>query len=45
MGVTADNAENNVTMLRELQVLIPTWPGPDMRVRCFAHIINLVVKV
>ena len=45
MGLTADNAENNSTLIRELQKIIPSWPGKSMRVRCFGHILNLVVKV
>ena len=45
MGLTADNAENNMTMIREVQVLIPTWDGSSMYVHCFGHVLNLVVKV
>ena len=45
MGFTADNAENNATLIRELEVLIPTWPGRTMRVRCFGHVLNLIVRV
>ena len=45
MGLTVDNAENNSTMMRALQKIIPTWSGACMRVRCFGHIVNLVVKV
>ena len=45
MGLTVDNAENNSTMMRALQKIIPTWPGAGMRICCFGHIVNLVVKV
>jgi hypothetical protein len=31
-------------MIEELTELIPTFPGANNRTRCFAHIINLVVK-
>jgi len=42
---TADNASNNDTLVDELSNLIPTFGGKEYRVRCFAHILNLVVKV
>ena len=45
MGFTADNAENNATLIRELEALIPTWSGRTLRVRCFGHVLNLIVKV
>lgn len=44
-GVTVDNAENNSTMVKELSNLIPGYRGPELRVRCFAHVLNLVCKV
>jgi hypothetical protein len=31
-------------MIRELETLLPGFPGPDNQTRCFAHIINLVAK-
>jgi hypothetical protein len=45
MTFTADNASNNDTLVDELSNLIPTFGGREYRVRCFAHILNLVVKV
>ncbi|KAF4611964.1 hypothetical protein D9613_004308 [Agrocybe pediades] len=44
MGFTADNAANNDTLVRELSVIVPSFPGKKTRVRCFAHILNLIVK-
>ena len=45
MTFTADNASNNDTLVNELSVLIPTFGGAKYCVHCFAHILNLVVKV
>lgn len=45
MGFTADNASNNDTLVSELSILVPSFSGSEYRVRCFAHILNLVVKV
>lgn len=45
MALTCDNADNNRTMIDELARLIPTFQGDGMRVRCFGHVLNLVVKV
>jgi hypothetical protein len=42
---TADNASNNDTLVDELSVQIPSFGGSDSRIRCFAHVLNLVVKV
>ncbi|EIW51480.1 uncharacterized protein TRAVEDRAFT_137347, partial [Trametes versicolor FP-101664 SS1] len=44
-GVTCDNAESNTTMLKEMHVLVPKSHGELVRVRCFGHVLNLVVKV
>lgn len=44
LSITCDNTSNNDTMMDELAVLIPTFPGAINRTRCFAHILNLVVK-
>ncbi|OJT02154.1 Zinc finger BED domain-containing protein RICESLEEPER 2 [Trametes pubescens] len=44
LSVTCDNAENNTTMLREMHMLVPKFRGTCVRVRCFAHILNLVIK-
>ena len=43
--MTADNAKNNDTMLDELARLFPFFRGKNVRVRCFAHVIALIVKV
>jgi hypothetical protein len=45
LGIVCDNAENNSVMVRELPVLLPAFQGGSARIRCFAHILNLVVKV
>lgn len=45
LAVTCDNAENNSTMMTHLETLVPQIRGLKVRVRCMAHIINLVVKV
>ena len=45
LAVTCDNAENNTTMIDEMELLIPGFRGSCARVRCFGHILNLVVKV
>jgi hypothetical protein len=45
LALVCDNASNNDTMVEELQVLVPSFRGQTTRVRCFAHILNLVVKV
>ncbi|KAL1937047.1 hypothetical protein VTO73DRAFT_15573 [Trametes versicolor] len=44
LSVTCDNAENNSTMLKEMHTLVPVFRGTSVRVRCFAHVLNLVVK-
>ncbi|EAU89851.2 hypothetical protein CC1G_07003 [Coprinopsis cinerea okayama7 len=44
LAFTGDNASNNDTMLEELKELMPSFRGPEVQVRCFAHILNLVVK-
>ncbi|THH18573.1 hypothetical protein EUX98_g8934, partial [Antrodiella citrinella] len=43
LGITADNASNNDTLISELESLGGA-NSSHTRVRCFAHIINLVVK-
>ena len=45
MMFTADNALNNNTLVDKLSVLIPTFGGAKYCVCCFAHILNLVIKV
>ncbi|PIL35261.1 hypothetical protein GSI_01986 [Ganoderma sinense ZZ0214-1] len=44
MAVTCDNAANNKTMLKEMHILVPEFRGNETRVRCFGHVLNLVVK-
>ena len=39
-----DNASNNDVMIEELEHLLNDFPGAANQMRCFAHIINLVVK-
>jgi hypothetical protein len=45
LAFTADNASNNNTLIDELGDLLDGFQGSLARVRCFAHILNLVVKV
>ena len=45
MALVCDNASNNDTMITELECLLPNFGGAKFRVRCFAHVLNLVVKV
>lgn len=40
-----DNASNNDTLVSELSILLPNFKGARVRVRCFAHVLNLVIKV
>ena len=45
LGFTADNASNNNTLVDELADLLDGFQGSLTHVCCFAHILNLVVKV
>ena len=45
LAVTCDNADNNRTMIDEMENLVPGFRGSTARVRCFGHVLNLVVKV
>ena len=45
LGFTADNASNNNTMVDELAEAPDGFQGSPTRVQCFAHILNLIVKV
>ena len=45
MALTCDNADNNSMMITALEKDIPGYRGHNMRVRCFGHVLNLVVKV
>ena len=40
-----DNASNCNKLAELLSDYIPTFPGMDARLRCLAHIINLIAKV
>ncbi|KAI1788194.1 hypothetical protein LXA43DRAFT_838229, partial [Ganoderma leucocontextum] len=44
MHVTCDNATNNGTMVEELALLLDGFDGQDSHVRCFLHVLSLVVK-
>lgn len=44
LGVACDNASNNGTMIDFLHGLLLGFQGEKGRIRCFAHVINLVVK-
>lgn len=43
--MVTDNASNNNTMVEELAVLIDRFQGKLSRARCFAHVLNITVKV
>jgi hypothetical protein len=45
LAITTDNVSNNNTLIDELGDLLEGFQGSLTRVRCFAHILNLVVKV
>ena len=45
LAITLDNTSNNNTLIDELGELLDGFQGSLTRVRCFAHILNLVVKV
>lgn len=45
LAITCDNASNNDTLVTELEVLLGGANSERTRVRCFAHVWNLVVKV
>src|SRR5208282_5497461 len=42
--MTCDNASNNDTMISELAYILDDFPGASNQTRCFAHILNLVLK-
>ena len=44
LSITCDNASCNDKMIEELAKCVTGFPGQANRTRCFAHIINLVVK-
>ena len=45
MTFMADNTLNNDTLIDELSILVPSFGGHGYHVHCFAHILNLMVKV
>lgn len=45
LAITCDNASNNTTMVADLEMQLEGAARPETRVRCFAHILNLVVKI
>ncbi|KAF8909285.1 hypothetical protein CPB84DRAFT_1673450, partial [Gymnopilus junonius] len=45
MGFMADNVSNNDTLVAELANLVPGFSGLEYHVHCFAHILNLIIKV
>ena len=44
LSATHNNASNNNTLVNELADLLDGFQGKATRVRCFAHVLNLVVK-
>jgi hypothetical protein len=44
LNVTCDNASNNDKMIQHLSTLVEDFPGATNQTRCFAHILNLIVK-
>ncbi|QRV95405.1 hAT family dimerization protein [Ceratobasidium sp. AG-Ba] len=44
MSACMDNASNNDTLVRRLKRLAPSFQGTKARLRCLAHIINLMAK-
>jgi len=44
LGFIADNAANNDTLTDKLEDRLENWDGQHNRVRCLAHVINLVTK-
>jgi uncharacterized membrane protein len=45
MTVCLDNASNNDTFVKKLALTLPNFRGPKSRVRCMAHVVNLIAKV
>lgn len=45
LSVTCNNVSANDVMVRTLAKIIVNFPGPANRVRCQAHIVNLVVQI
>lgn len=45
LAITGDNASNNDTLVSELEFMLNGANSTATRVRCFAHVLNLIVKV
>ena len=47
MGIVVDNAANNFTAIDRLKIMLPvdSLLSKQTSIRCFCHILNLVVKV
>ena len=45
LSLTVDNALNNNTLVDDLSDLLNRFQGSETHIHCFAHILNLVVKV
>ncbi|CAE6455658.1 unnamed protein product, partial [Rhizoctonia solani] len=43
-AICLDNASNNNTLVRQLGNLVPTFRGSPDRIRCVAHVLNLMAK-
>ena len=44
LGMTCDSASNNDAMIRELEMLTPTFAGFASHTCCFLHVVNLIAK-
>lgn len=44
MAITCDNASNNDALIQRLSEEVPSFGGQSVRIHCFTHIVNLVVK-
>jgi hypothetical protein len=44
LSITCDNVSINDVMIDKLEEFLTDFPGATNRTRCFAHILNLVVK-
>ncbi|KAF8601707.1 hypothetical protein BDV93DRAFT_445390, partial [Ceratobasidium sp. AG-I] len=45
LSIVLDNASSNDTLVNQLSQRVPSFRGNKSRVRCAAHVINLMVKV
>jgi hypothetical protein len=44
LSISCDNASNNDAMISKLADLVEKFPGEANQIRCFLHILNLVMK-